>query len=335
MIVHEGLRHKAGKAEVLHGGVIVDVSSADHAVLAEQSGACAVRVIAPPPPAFSPVALIRRVMNQISIPVMAQVSIGHFVEARVLQELEVDFIDESESLRPADRENYIDKRDFDVPFLCGAETLGDALRRIAEGAALIRPLSPRGESELASDVRLLRGMHAQIKGLSVLADEELYAEAKSLRAPAELVTFIARHNRLPVPIVSSASIASPADAALMRSIGAETLFVSHMIFASTDPPRLLKAIVSATASWEDVSALVAACDEAGSVLPNEPRDAGVAHAPNPNPSTYSTKRSRISSSPGAQRSSLLSTQPLFRRVAAPSRQKGLGLPSNLPRKPQL
>src|SRR5467141_2369929 len=232
-------RVKVGLAEMLKGGVIMDVTNAEQARIAEGAGACAVMALERVPSDIrkeggvarmaSP-KIIREIMNTVSIPVMAKVRIGHFSEAAVLEALEVDFIDESEVLTPADEENHVWKHDFKVPFVCGARNLGEALRRIAEGAAMIRTKGEAGSGNIVEAVRHIRTIVKEMKKLTFLGREELVAESKKLQAPLELVQYVAEHGKLPVPNFSAGGIATPADAALVMQLGAESVFVGSGIF---------------------------------------------------------------------------------------------------------
>ena len=253
-------RVKVGLAEMLKGGVIMDVTNAEQAKIAENAGACAVMALERVPSdirkeggvaRMASIKVIREIMNTVTIPVMAKVRIGHFAEAEVLQALEVDFIDESEVLTPADEENHIWKRDYRVPFVCGARNLGEALRRIAEGAAMIRT---KGEAP--------PGM----KKLATMREDELMHEAKELGAPLELVRQIAKTGKLPVPNFSAGGIATPADAALVRRLGAEAVFVGSGIFKSSDPEARAKAVVKATTHFEDPKAVLEAHEELGEAM---------------------------------------------------------------------
>ena len=272
MILNEEFRLKIGLAEMLKGGVIMDVTTPEQAVIAEQAGACAVMALERVPSdirrdggvaRMSPVSMIRGILAQVSIPVMAKARIGHYMEARVLEALQVDYIDESEVLTPADEENHIDKRPFHVPFVCGAKNLGEALRRISEGAAMIRTKGEAGSGNIVEAVRHMRTIQREMKQLTVLSHDELYAEAKRHQAPIELIEYVAEHGRLPVPNFSAGGVATPADAALMMAMGAETVFVGSGIFKSNDPARFAKAIVKATTYWKDPAKVMEACDEVG------------------------------------------------------------------------
>ena len=233
------LRLKTGLAEMLKGGVIMDVMSVEQARIAEEAGAVSVMALERVPAMIraeggvarmANPALIREITGSVSLPVMAKVRIGHFVEAQVLEQLGVDFIDESEVLTPADEVNHIDKHAFKTPFVCGAKNLGEALRRIAEGAAMIRTKGEPGTGDVVHAVTHMRTIRREIKALTVLDDAELYAAAKNLQAPYELVRMVARDGKLPVPNFSAGGIATPADAALMMQLGAETVFVGSGIF---------------------------------------------------------------------------------------------------------
>ena len=253
-------RVKTGLAEMLKGGVIMDVTTADQARIAEQAGAVAVMALERVPAdirASGGVArmasprVIGEIQEAVTIPVMAKARIGHFVEAQVLQSLEVDFIDESEVLTPADERNHIDKHGFEVPFVCGATSLGEALRRIGEGAAMIRSKGEAGTGNIVEAVRHMREITEGIRALTVLPSEGLASAAKEHRAPAEVVRDVASAGRLPVPLFCAGGIATPADAALMMQLGAEGNFVGSGIFKSEDPDRRARAIVEATTHFAD------------------------------------------------------------------------------------
>src|SRR6266540_4260470 len=255
---------KVGLARMLSGGVIMYVVTADHARIAQEAGAVAVMALERVPSdirKFGGVArmsdpkLIEEIKAAVSIPVMAKCRIGHIAEAQILQQLEVDFIDESEVLTPADEEFHIDKRSFEVPFVCGCRDLGEALRRIGEGAAMIRTKGEAGTGDIVEAVKHLRAVRAQIRRLGSLGAEELMTEAKQLSAPFELVTQVAREGRLPVPAFAAGGIATPADAALCMALGAEAVFVGSGIFLSEDAPRRARAIVGATTYWQDAQKL--------------------------------------------------------------------------------
>jgi pyridoxal 5'-phosphate synthase pdxS subunit len=255
---------KTGLAEMLKGGVIMDVVDAEQARIAEEAGACAVMALERVPAQIraeggvaraSDPAMIRAIQQTVSIPVMAKCRIGHFMEARILESLEVDFIDESEVLTPADHEHHIDKRDFRAPFVCGCRNLGEALRRIAEGASLLRTKGEAGTGDVAEAVRHLRSMAEQIRALRGLDGDQLETVAKELRAPIELVTGVARSGVLPVPSFAAGGIATPADAALCMALGAQSVFVGSGIFLSSDAPKRARAIVTAVARWQDAATL--------------------------------------------------------------------------------
>jgi len=267
------LRLKTGLAEMLKGGVIMDVTDAEQATIAEKSGAVAVMALERVPAQIraeggvarmaSP-KKIREIMEAVSIPVMAKCRIGHFAEAQILQELGVDYVDESEVLTPADEAHHVDKHAFKVPFVCGARNLGEALRRIAEGAAMIRTKGEAGTGDVVHAVKHLRAIVHEMKVLTVLSSEELYAKAKELQAPYELVRIVAQAGKLPVPNFSAGGIATPADAALVRQLGAEAVFVGSGIFmhdsTSFAPPaeaeRRARAIVQATTHFDDPKVLL-------------------------------------------------------------------------------
>jgi pyridoxal 5'-phosphate synthase pdxS subunit len=268
-------RVKVGLAEMLKGGVIMDVTTAEQARVAEQAGACAVMALERVPAdirkeggvaRMAAPRIIREIMETVSIPVMAKVRIGHFAEAQVLEALAVDFIDESEVLTPADEENHIWKHDFRVPFVCGARNLGEALRRIAEGAAMIRTKGEAGSGNIVEAVRHLRAITGELRRLTTLRGDELVHASKELGAPLELVREVAATGKLPVPNFSAGGIATPADAALVRQLGAEAVFVGSGIFKSTDPERRAKAIVRATTHYNDPKIVLAASEELGEAM---------------------------------------------------------------------
>jgi pyridoxal 5'-phosphate synthase pdxS subunit len=268
-------RVKVGLAEMLKGGVIMDVTNAEQAKIAEKAGACAVMALERVPSdirkeggvaRMASIKVIREIMATVTIPVMAKVRIGHFMEAEVLQALEVDFIDESEVLTPADEENHIWKHDYQVPFVCGARNLGEALRRIAEGAAMIRTKGEAGSGNVVEAVRHMRTIVSQMKRLTTMREDELMREAKELGAPLELVRQIAKTGKLPVPNFSAGGIATPADAALVRRLGAEAVFVGSGIFKSSDPEARAKAVVKATTHFEDAKAVLEAHEELGEAM---------------------------------------------------------------------
>ncbi|MBM3724289.1 MAG: pyridoxal 5'-phosphate synthase lyase subunit PdxS [Acidobacteria bacterium] len=269
-------RVKVGLAEMLKGGVIMDVTNAEQAVIAEKAGACAVMALERVPSdirkeggvaRMAPISKIREIQEQVSIPVMAKARIGHFMEARILEALKVDYIDESEVLTPADEEHHIDKRGFTVPFVCGARNLGEALRRIAEGAAMIRTKGEAGSGNIVEAVRHMRTIVREMKQITVLGREELVHTAKNLQAPLELVEFVHENGKLPVPNFSAGGIATPADAALAMQLGAEAVFVGSGIFKSSDPERFAKAIVKAATFYKDPAKLLEASEELGLGMP--------------------------------------------------------------------
>jgi len=263
-IVHGTWRLKVGLAEMLKGGVIMDVTTPEQARIAEEAGAVAVMALERVPAdirkeggvaRMADPEIILRIMDAVSIPVMAKVRIGHFVEAQILEALGVDYIDESEVLTPADEENHIDKHSFTVPFVCGARNLGEALRRIAEGAAMIRTKGEAGTGNVVEAVRHMRLIQREIRELTTKRPEELFAEAKRLQAPYDLVKWVAEHGRLPVPNFAAGGIATPADAALMMQLGAEAVFVGSGIFKSENPRKRAAAIVEAVAYYDNPSVL--------------------------------------------------------------------------------
>jgi len=258
------MRVKSGLAEMLKGGVIMDVVDAEQAVIAENAGAVAVMALERVPAdirrdggvaRMSDPGMIRQIQAAVSIPVMAKCRIGHFAEAQILQALEVDYIDESEVLTPADIEHHVDKWDYTVPFVCGATNLGEALRRIGEGAAMIRTKGEAGTGDIVNAVTHMRAVFGGIRRLQSLRSEELYAEAKNLQAPYELVRWVAENGRLPVVTFTAGGIATPADAALCMQLGADGVFVGSGIFKSGDPDLRAKAIVEATTHFQDAKIL--------------------------------------------------------------------------------
>jgi len=266
-----------GMAEMLKGGVIMDVTNAEQARIAEDAGASAVMALERVPSdirkeggvaRMASISKIEEIIeNRVSIPVMAKARIGHFMEARILEALGVDYIDESEVLTPADEEHHINKRDFKVPFVCGARNLGEALRRIAEGATMIRTKGEAGSGNIVEAVRHIRTIVKEMKQLTVLGKEELVHEAKKLQAPLELVEWVAAHGKLPVPNFSAGGIATPADAALVMHLGAEAVFVGSGIFKSSDPEARAKAIVKAAKNYKDPAKLLEASRELGESMP--------------------------------------------------------------------
>jgi len=261
------LRIKTGLAEMLKGGVIMDVIDAAQARIAEDAGAVAVMALERVPAdirreggvaRMADPAVVGAIMDAVTIPVMAKCRIGHFAEARVLEALGVDFIDESEVLTPADEEHHVDKHAFAVPFVCGCRDLGEALRRIGEGAALVRTKGEAGTGDIVEAVRHMRAVTSAVRRLGALGSEELMREAKTLGAPYELVRLVASAGRLPVPNFAAGGIATPADAALMMSLGAEAVFVGSGIFKSSDPAARARAIVKATTHYQDAKAVAEA-----------------------------------------------------------------------------
>jgi pyridoxal 5'-phosphate synthase pdxS subunit len=276
MLQDEQYRLKVGLAEMLKGGVIMDVVNAEQALIAEKAGACAVMALERVPSdirkdggvaRMSPVRMIREIMETVSIPVMAKARIGHFTEARILEELGADYIDESEVLTPADEEHHIDKRGFKVPFVCGARNLGEALRRISEGAAMIRTKGEAGSGNIVEAVRHIRTIVKEMKQLTVLGKEELFHEAKKHMAPIELIEYVAAHGKLPVPNFSAGGIATPADAALVMQLGAEACFVGSGIFKSPQPEMFARAIVKAATYFNDPAKLLEASEDLGIGMP--------------------------------------------------------------------
>jgi pyridoxal 5'-phosphate synthase pdxS subunit len=266
---------KTGLAEMLKGGVIMDVVTSEQASVAEQAGAAAVMALERVPAdirrdggvaRMSDPEMIAGIQQAVSIPVMAKARIGHFMEARVLEALEVDYVDESEVLTPADERNHIDKWGFKVPFVCGATNLGEALRRIGEGAAMIRSKGEAGTGDIVEAVRHMRQITGEIKRLHTLGDDELATAAKELPAPLELVREVAQAGRLPVVLFCAGGIATPADAALMMALGAEGVFVGSGIFKSADPPARARAIVEATTHWQDAERVAQASKGLGTPM---------------------------------------------------------------------
>jgi len=256
---------KVGLAEMLKGGVIMDVTNAEQARIAEKSGACAVMALERVPSdirrdggvaRMSDVAVIREIQDTVSIPVMAKCRIGHFVEAQILEALEIDFIDESEVLTPADEQFHVDKHKFKAPFVCGCRNLGEALRRIAEGAAMIRTKGEAGTGNIVEAVRHMRAVMSDIRKVSLMGDEELVNFGKEIGAPFELLKQTRELKKLPVPNFAAGGIATPADAALMMQLGAEAVFVGSGIFKSDDPAARAEAIVIATTHYKYPAALV-------------------------------------------------------------------------------
>jgi pyridoxal 5'-phosphate synthase pdxS subunit len=267
---------KTGLAEMLKGGVIMDVTTAEQARIAEDAGAAAVMALERVPAdvrrdggvaRMADPAVVDAIMEAVTIPVMAKCRIGHVAEARVLESMGVDFIDESEVLTPADDAFHVDKTAFTVPFVCGCRDLGEALRRIAEGAALLRTKGEAGTGNVVEAVRHIRAVSGAIRRLTTLGAEELTSEARALGAPLELVRAVARDGRLPVPNFAAGGVATPADAALMMTLGAEAIFVGSGVFKSSDPARMARAIVQATTHWEDARAVADVSRGLGSAMP--------------------------------------------------------------------
>ena len=266
------MRVKSGLAEMLKGGVIMDVTTAEQAQIAEEAGAVAVMALERVPAdiraeggvaRMADPTKIKEIQAAVTVPVMAKARIGHFVEAQILEALEVDYIDESEVLTPADEDNHIDKWSFNVPFVCGCRNLGEALRRLSEGAAMIRTKGEAGTGDIVNAVRHMRSVFGEIRRLRTLAEEELYSEAKELQAPVELVRWVAENGRLPVVTFTAGGIATPADAALCMQLGADGVFVGSGIFKSADPMARAKAIVEATTHFSDPEILARVSTDLG------------------------------------------------------------------------
>jgi pyridoxal 5'-phosphate synthase pdxS subunit len=277
MVVETGtLTVKAGLAEMLKGGVIMDVVTADQAIIAQEAGAVSVMALERVPSdirkdggvaRMSDPQMIRDIISAVSIPVMAKVRIGHFMEARILQSLGVDYIDESEVLTPADESFHINKWDFNVPYVCGCRNLGEALRRIAEGAAMIRTKGEAGTGNIVEAVRHMRSVQGEIRGLKGMGDQELVSLGKEIGAPAELLRETQRLNRLPVVNFAAGGVATPADAALMMHLGADGVFVGSGIFKSQSPGRMAEAIVKATTHYENDDILAEISTGLGEAMP--------------------------------------------------------------------
>ncbi|MBW2732928.1 MAG: pyridoxal 5'-phosphate synthase lyase subunit PdxS [Deltaproteobacteria bacterium] len=267
---------KVGLAEMLKGGVIMDVVDATQARIAEDAGAAAVMALERVPAQIrkeggvaraSDPTMIQAIQKTVSIPVMAKCRIGHFMEARILEALEVDFIDESEVLTPADDEYHIEKHDFDVPFVCGCRDLGEALRRVGEGAAMLRTKGEAGTGNIVEGVRHLRTLRHGIRALTTLGNEQLMTAAKELGAPYDLVQLVAKEGKLPVPNFAAGGIATPADVALCMALGAESVFVGSAIFLSEDPAKRARAIVLAATHWQDKKKLAEISAGLGAAMP--------------------------------------------------------------------
>ncbi len=270
MLGDAGFREKVGLAEMLKGGAILDVTNADQARIAEEAGAAAVMALERVPAdirreggvaRMAPLSRIREIHEAVSIPVMPKARIGHFVEAQVLEAIGVDFIDESEVLTPADENHHIEKRRLRIPCVCGARNLGEALRRIGEGAAMIRTKGEAGTGNVVEAVRHMRQIQGEIRRLSTLREDELMAAAKELQAPYEVVLEVARTKKLPVPNFAAGGIATPADAALMMALGAEAVFVGSGVFKSGDPALTARGIVKAVTHWENPQELARIMEE--------------------------------------------------------------------------
>ncbi len=270
------LRLKTGLAEMLKGGVIMDVTNEEQAKIAEDAGATSVMALERVPSdirrdggvaRMTDPETIQRIKDSVSIPVMAKCRIGHFAEAQILQTLAIDYIDESEVLTPADEAFHIDKHAFDVPFVCGCRDLGEALRRIGEGAAMLRTKGEAGTGNIVEAVRHMRSVQSGIRRLTTLGEEEWMTEAKNLGAPYDLVRLVAREGKLPVPNFAAGGIATPADVSLMMQLGAEAVFVGSGIFKSEKPERMARAIVRAATHYKDFSTLAEISRGLGSAMP--------------------------------------------------------------------
>lgn len=275
-LASEEFRLKIGLAEMMKGGVIMDVTTPEQARIAEDAGAVAVMALERVPSdirkeggvaRMANIGVIEKIMETVSIPVMAKARIGHFAEARILEALDVDFIDESEVLTPADEENHIDKTAFKTPFVCGARNLGEALRRIGEGAAMIRTKGEAGSGNVVEAVRHMRAIMRDMRRLTTLSREELPREAKDLQAPLELVEYVVKNGALPVPNFSAGGIATPADAALVMQLGAQAVFVGSGIFKSSDPNARAVAIVQAAKNFNDPAKLLEVSRSLGDAMP--------------------------------------------------------------------
>ena len=269
------MKLKVGLAEMLKGGVIMDVTTAEQAKIAEDAGAVAVMALERVPAdirkeggvaRMASIKIIKEIMEVVTIPVMAKARIGHFAEAQVLEAVGVDYIDESEVLTPADEEHHINKWPYKVPFVCGARNLGEALRRIGEGAAMIRTKGEAGSGNIVEAVRHLRAITGEIRLLTTLREEELMAKSKELGAPYDLVKWVSEHGTLPVPNFSAGGIATPADASLVMQLGAEAVFVGSGIFKSSDPDKRAKAIVRATTHYNEPQVVAECSAEVGEAM---------------------------------------------------------------------
>lgn len=275
-MLNKEFKLKIGLAEMLKGGVIMDVTNPEQAKIAEDAGAVAVMALERIPSdiradggvaRMSSPKMIKEIQEVVTIPVMAKCRIGHFAEAQVLESLGIDFIDESEVLTPADDVNHVWKHGFKVPFVCGCRNLGEALRRIAEGAAMIRTKGEAGSGNIVEAVRHMRTVNSEMKHAQGLDDHEVVTFAKNIGAPVDLVLYVREHGKLPVPNFSAGGIATPADASLMMQLGAETVFVGSGIFKSSDPAQRAKAIVDATANFQDADAVCKASEKLGDAMP--------------------------------------------------------------------
>jgi pyridoxal 5'-phosphate synthase pdxS subunit len=271
----EPMKLKVGLAEMLKGGVIMDVTTSEQAKIAEDAGACAVMALERVPAdirkeggvaRMASIKIIKQIMDVVTIPVMAKARIGHFVEAQVLESIGVDYVDESEVLTPADEEHHISKWGFKVPFVCGARNLGEALRRIGEGAAMIRTKGEAGSGNIVEAVRHIRAIVGEMRRIATLREDELMAKAKEHGAPYELVKWVNQNGKLPVPNFSAGGIATPADAALVMQLGAEACFVGSGIFKSEDPAKRAKAIVRATTHFNEPAVIAECCEELGEAM---------------------------------------------------------------------
>jgi pyridoxal 5'-phosphate synthase pdxS subunit len=271
----EQMKLKVGLAEMLKGGVIMDVTTAEQAKIAENAGAAAVMALERVPAdirkeggvaRMASIKIIKEIMAAVTIPVMAKARIGHFAEAQVLEAVGVDYVDESEVLTPADEEHHINKWPYKVPFVCGARNLGEALRRIGEGAAMIRTKGEAGSGNIVEAVRHLRAICGEIRRLTSLREEELMAKSKDLGAPYDIVKWVAQNGKLPVPNFSAGGIATPSDASLVMQLGAEAVFVGSGIFKSSDPERRAKAVVRATTHYTEPQVVAECSEELGEAM---------------------------------------------------------------------
>jgi pyridoxal 5'-phosphate synthase pdxS subunit len=271
----EQMKLKVGLAEMLKGGVIMDVTNAEQAKIAEDAGACAVMALERVPAdirkeggvaRMASIKIIKQIMEAVTIPVMAKARIGHFAEAQVLESIGVDYVDESEVLTPADEQHHINKWPYKVPFVCGARNLGEALRRVGEGAAMIRTKGEAGSGNIVEAVRHMRAITSEIRLLSTLREDELMAKAKEHGAPYELIKWVSQNGKLPVPNFSAGGIATPADASLVMQLGAEAVFVGSGIFKSEDPAKRAKAIVRATTHYNDPKVVAECSEELGEAM---------------------------------------------------------------------